>query len=116
MFICNEVNAMLLFFNPPSVFCVPVTELFVFFPLNLLSRCSFVFYDTRLRIYLIYIGNRRLVNKIAFVIRTSDHNDTNASIPAELNGARDLFTRGIQHTNAADEGQVSLRDSTGIQQ
>lgn len=47
-------------------------------------------------------------NKTGFEMRTSDHDDTDASIPAELNGASDFFTRGIQHTNAADEGQVSL--------
>lgn len=53
-------------------------------------------------------------NKIGFEIRASDHDDTNASSLAELNGASDFFTRGIQHTDAADEGQVSLRDSIGI--
>lgn len=53
-------------------------------------------------------------NKIE--LHTSDHDDTNASILAELNGASDFFTRGIQHTNTANEGQVSLRDTTGIKQ
>lgn len=52
--------------------------------------------------------------RIEFAICTSDHDDTNASSPAELNGARDFFTRRIQHTNTPNEGQVSLRDSTGI--
>lgn len=47
-------------------------------------------------------------------LHTSDHDDTNASVPAELNGASDFFTRGIKHTNTADEGQVSLRDRTSI--
>lgn len=56
----------------------------------------------------------RADNKTGFVKCTSDHDDTNASISAELNGAGDLFTRGIQHTNAADKGQVSLRDRTGV--
>lgn len=39
---------------------------------------------------------------------TSDHDNTNASSSAQLNGASNLFTGGIQHTNAANEGQVSL--------
>jgi len=39
---------------------------------------------------------------------TSDHDNTNASSPTQLNGARNLFTGGIQHTNTANEGQVSL--------
>lgn len=43
------------------------------------------------------------------MILTGDHNDTDSSIPAQLNGASDLLTRGIQHTSAANEGQVSLR-------
>lgn len=40
---------------------------------------------------------------------TSDHDDTDSSISAQLNGASDLLTRGIQHTHAANKGQVSLR-------
>ena len=40
---------------------------------------------------------------------TGDHDDTDSSSPAQLNGASDLLTRGIQHTHAANKGQVSLR-------
>ena len=42
------------------------------------------------------------------MILTSDHNDTDSSSSAQLNGWSDLLTRGIQHTNAANKGQVSL--------
>ncbi len=39
---------------------------------------------------------------------TSNHDNTNASSPAQFNGASNFFTGGIQHTNNANEGQVSL--------
>lgn len=48
------------------------------------------------------------VHQIA-VILTSDHNDTDSSSPAQLNGASDLLTGRVQHTHAANEGQVSLK-------
>lgn len=40
---------------------------------------------------------------------TSDHDNADSSSSAQLNGASDLLTRGIQHTHAANKGQVSLR-------
>lgn len=43
------------------------------------------------------------------VILTSNHNDTDSSSPAQLNRASDLLTGRVQHTHAANEGQVSLR-------
>lgn len=47
--------------------------------------------------------------KIHHMILTGDHDDTDSSSPAQLDGATDLLARGIQHTNTANEGQVSLR-------
>lgn len=43
------------------------------------------------------------------VILTSDHNDTDSGILAQLNGASDLLAGRVQHTHAANEGEVSLR-------
>lgn len=40
---------------------------------------------------------------------TSDHDDTDSSISAQLNGAGDFLARGIQHTHTANKGQVGLR-------
>lgn len=39
---------------------------------------------------------------------TSDHDDTDASSPAQLDGAHDFLTRRVEHANAAHKGQVSL--------
>lgn len=47
-------------------------------------------------------------------ILTSDHNDTDSSVFAQLNGASDLFTGRIQHTHTANKGQVSLWTHTQI--
>lgn len=48
--------------------------------------------------------------KILSIIRilTSDHDDTDAGSPAELDGAHNLLTRRVQHANTAHKGQVSL--------
>lgn len=40
---------------------------------------------------------------------TSDHNDSDASSLAQLDGAHDLFARGIQHANTSHKGEISLR-------
>lgn len=42
------------------------------------------------------------------VILTSDHDDTDASSPAQLDGAHNFLTRRVEHANTAHEGQVSL--------
>lgn len=49
------------------------------------------------------------LDRFSPIILTSDHDDTDSSSSAQLNGASDLLTRGIQHTHAANKGQVSLR-------
>lgn len=53
-------------------------------------------------------------NRLLAAILTSDHNDTDSSSSAQLNGAGDLFTGGIQHAHAANKGQVSLWTHTQI--
>lgn len=42
---------------------------------------------------------------------TSDHNDTDASSFAQLDGAHDLFARGIQHADTAHKGEISLMNT-----
>lgn len=41
-------------------------------------------------------------------VLTSDHDDTDASGPAQLDGTHDFFTRRVEHANTAHKGQVSL--------
>lgn len=46
--------------------------------------------------------------KYLISLLTSDHDDTDSSGPAQLNGTHDLLTRRVEHANAAHKGQVSL--------
>lgn len=43
-------------------------------------------------------------------VLTSDHDHTDASSPAQLDGARNLLTRRVEHANTAHKGQVSLEE------
>lgn len=43
-------------------------------------------------------------------VPTRDHDDTDASSLAELDGTHHLLTRRVKHSNAAYKGQISLKN------